>query len=142
MNEKEHKERHRQLAEHPDWTNAMHAQARGITPGAWRKWRQSEARCTTPLQPGEAPRPPEWSDMMALARRAGYAPSKRTRLLWWRRYPPLVYLLRLGSIPPKLAWTAPSTAPEAKLREDPMAEMAHLVKHGLDVRLDEPRAAR
>jgi len=42
--EAEHEARHHQLREHPEWTRAEHASARGITPAAWKSWRQRERR--------------------------------------------------------------------------------------------------
>lgn len=73
----------------------------------------------------------------AIARVAGYQPSRRDPLLFWRREPPLVYYLYLGKMPPRMSWGAPPAAPEAKLREDLLMERARLLGMGLDVALDE-----
>jgi len=78
---------------------------------------------------------------MAIARVAGYLPSRRDPLLWWHREPPVVYYLYLGKTPPWFSWGAPETAPETKLREDVLGERARLLGMGLDVMIDDRHIA-
>ncbi|GEM_PF-6386845 len=136
-NQKEHDARRRQLVEHPEWSSAQHAEARGIRPSAWRQWRWREAHKPLTTPPTEA-HAASWGQLVEQALRAGYLPSRRTRLLWWRRRPPVVFLLRLAMLPPRLAWIAPPTAPPVLLRADLAAELAHLATHGLSAALEEP----
>lgn len=46
--DEEHEARRQQLREHPGWTSAEHASARGISAAGWKKWRQRDRKRRAP----------------------------------------------------------------------------------------------